>query len=94
MSEANDLTERLEKETGQRVDDGDSLALAGLFGAMSRLLGQSPVSYRERDDVVARLFIEHQMSPEGQQERETRDVLASMLTAGFPPDLFLDQDDG
>ena len=65
MSAANDLIERLEKETGQRIDDndGDNLAMAGLFGATSRLLGQSPPSYRERDDVVAGLLIRHRMTP-------------------------------
>ena len=54
----------MENETGQRIDDGDNLAMAGLFGAMSRLLGQSPPAYQERDDVAVGVLIQHQMSPE------------------------------
>ena len=44
MSAASDLIERLEAETGQRIDDndGDNLAMAGLLGVMSRLMGYSP----------------------------------------------------
>ena len=85
---ASDLIERLETETGQRIDDndGDNTAMAGLLGAMSRLLGQSPPSYRERDDVAAGILIKHQMSPEGQREQQDRKMLAEMLTAGMSPD--------
>ena len=63
---ANDLIERLERETGHRIDDngGDNAAMAGLFGAMSRIMGQLPPTYRECDDVVAGLLIKHQMSPD------------------------------
>lgn len=65
MSAASDLIERLEAETGQRVDDnnGDNLAMAGLFGAMARVLGQSPPVYREHDDVAAGLLIQHRTTP-------------------------------
>ena len=88
MSAASDLIKRLERETGQRVDDndGDNLAMAGLFGAVSRLMGQSPTSYRERDDVAAGLFIRHQMSPAGQREQADREALAAILRAGMSPD--------
>ncbi len=88
MSEASDLIERMEAETGQRIDsnNGDNLAMAGLFGAMSRLLGQSPASYRERDDVAAGVLIKHQISPEGQREKEGDEMLAVMLTNGMSPD--------
>ena len=66
MSAASDLIERMEAETGQRIDDndGDNLAMAGLLGAMSRIMGQSPPTYRERDDVAAGVLIKHQMSPD------------------------------
>jgi len=88
MSEANDLIERLEKETGQRIDanNGDNLAMAGLFGAMSRLLGQSPPSYKACDDVPAGVLIQHHMTPEYCQEQEDKEILAKMLMAGMSPD--------
>lgn len=88
MSDAGDLIDRLERETGQRIDDngGDNLAIAGLFGAMSRLLGQSPPTYRERDDVAAGLYIRHQMSPAGQREEEAKKLLAELLASGMSPD--------
>lgn len=64
-SEASKLIYRLEKETSQRLgDDDDRLIVAGLLGAMSRIMGQSPPSYQKRDDVVAGLMIQHQMSPD------------------------------
>ena len=88
MSAASDLIERLEAETGQRVDDndGDNLAMAGLFGAVSRALGQSPPSYRERDDVAAGLLIRHQMTPEYQREQESKRMMAALLAAGLSLD--------
>lgn len=41
MSEANDLIERMERETGQRIDSNDfgNTAVAGLFGALARAMG-------------------------------------------------------
>jgi hypothetical protein len=88
MMDANDLIERLEKETGQRIDDndGDNLAMAGLFGAMSRLLGQSPPSYTERDDVAAGLVLRHRMTQEYKREQEAKEILASLLAGGMSPD--------
>ncbi len=88
MSVASDLIERMEKETGQRIDDnnGDNNAMAGRLGAMSRLMGQSPPTYREHDDVVAGLLIKHQMSPEGQREKEDREMLAGLLVTDMSPD--------
>ncbi len=88
MSAASDLIERLEKETGQRIDNNgrDNNTMVGLFGAMSRLSGQSPPSYRERDDVVAGLMIRHQMSPEGHRQRQSDEMVAKMLIGGMSPD--------
>jgi hypothetical protein len=53
MSTASDLIERMERQTGQRIDDnsGDNFAMAGLFGAIAREMGKTPSTYRERDDV-------------------------------------------
>lgn len=88
MSAANDLIERLEKETGQRIDDndGDNLAMAGLLGAMSRLLRRSPSSYRERDDVAAGVVLRHRMSPEFRQEQKAKRMMANLLASGLSPD--------
>jgi hypothetical protein len=88
MSVASDLIERLEKETGQRIDSngGDNNAIAGLLGAISRIMGQSPPSYQERDDVAAGLLIRHQMSPEYAQEQKEKEILADLLTSGLSPD--------
>ena len=88
MSEANDLIERLERETGQRIDDndGDNFAMAGLFGALSRMMGQSPASYTEKDDVAAGVLIRHQMNPEYQREQEGKRMVADMLRSGMSPD--------
>lgn len=88
MSTASDLIERLEAETGQRIDDndGDNLAMAGLIGAVSRIMGKSPSTYRERDDVAAGLLIKYQMSPEFQREQERNELIASMLIGGASPD--------
>lgn len=87
MSEASDLIERLESETGQRIDSngGDNPAMVGLFGALSRLMGQSPSSYTERDDVAAGILIKHQISPQGQREDAGNKILATMLVGGMSP---------
>lgn len=88
MSAASDLIERMETETDQRIDsnDGDNNAMAGLFGAMSRLMGQSPTGYTEQDDIAAGILIKHQISPEGQCEKEGEEMIASMLACGLSPD--------
>jgi hypothetical protein len=88
MTEANDLIERLERETGQCIDDndGDNLVMAGLFGAISRIMGCSPQSYRERDDVAAGVVIKHQMSPEYKREQAANQMIAEMLISGMSPD--------
>ncbi len=87
-TEANDLIERMERETGQRIDsnDGDNSAMAGLIGAVSRIMGNSPKSYKERDDVAVGMFIKHQMSPAGQREKVSREMLSEMLAGGMSPD--------
>jgi len=84
MTVANDLIERVEHETGQRIDDDDSFAMAGLFGAVARLLGES--SHEERDDVVAGVLVQHQMTPEYYREQRHRELLATLLRAGLSPD--------
>jgi hypothetical protein len=51
---AAELIDRMERETGSRVDanNGDNPAIAGLFGALARALGKS--QQREQDDRVCR----------------------------------------
>lgn len=85
---SNDLIERLEEETGQRIDenDGDNLAMAGLFGAMSRLMGQSPPAHRERDDVAAGMVIRYRMTPAYLADLERDKIAARLLALGFSPD--------
>ncbi len=83
-----ELIERLEKECGCRIDDndGDNLAMAGLFGAIARMMGKTPPMYKPRDDVAAGLLIRHQMSSEYAQEKRQEELIAQMLMAGFSPD--------
>lgn len=85
MSAASDLIERMERETGQRVDadDPNNMAMAGLFGALTRMMGYS--SHDERDDVVAGLLIVHQMTPEYRNEQESRKLIAAFLQCGSNP---------
>jgi hypothetical protein len=88
MSEASDLIERMERETGQRIDDndGDNMAMAGLLGAMSRLMGKSPKTYKPKDDVVAGILIKHQMTPEYRAKMASDELLVALLRAGMSPD--------
>ena len=92
MTAANDLIERLERETGQRIDDndGDNNAMAGLFGAIARAMGQTPPSYRPRDDVAAGLLILHQMTPEYAEKQASDRLVAEMLVGGMSPDTIKD----
>jgi len=85
-SSASDLIERLESETGQRFDSngGDNATMAGLFGALSRMMGQH--QFDERDDVAVGLLIRHQMTPEYAAEQRSRMLMAEMLAGGMSPD--------
>lgn len=86
MSAASDLIERMEQETGSRIDsnNGDNLAIAGLLGALARIMGKS--SHDERDDVAAGVVIRHQMTPEYKLEQESERMMAAMLAVGMSPD--------
>lgn len=87
MSAVSDLIERMEKETGQRIDanNGDNSAMAGLFGALARAMGKSPVAYKEKDDVAAGLLIRYQASSEYRLKQERRLMVAEMLANGISP---------
>lgn len=86
MSAESDLIERLEQECGCRYDDndGNNSAMAGLFGAMSRIMGQH--SFGPRDDVAVGMLIRHQMTPEYAAQQQSRAMLANLLTQGVSPD--------
>ena len=86
MSAARELIERMEREAGCRVDanGGDNMAMAGLFGALARALGQS--AHAERDDVVAGVLIKHKMTPEYEQQKRGDAIMAEMLVGGMSPD--------
>lgn len=63
MNEASNLIERMERETGCRIDDngGDNLAVAGIFGALAREMGNLPKGYKEHDDVAVGTVLRHQL---------------------------------
>lgn len=84
MTAAGDLIKKMEQETGQRWDEKGSLALSGLFGAVARMMGKS--NHAERDDVVAGVVIQHQVSEEGRREQEAEAALVELLRAGMSPD--------
>jgi hypothetical protein len=85
---AAELIDRMERETGSRVDanNGDNPAIAGLFGALARALGQS--QHREQDDVAAGVLIRHQMTPAFAEEQRWESMMTSALAAGVSPDDF------
>ena len=80
------LIERMEAETGQRWDsnNGDNAALAGVFGACARALGQS--RHNPHDDVVAGVLIRHKMTPEYKRKQQADELMAELLISGFSPD--------
>lgn len=89
--EATDLIERMERETGCRIDEneGDNLAMDGLFGALARIMGKSPKSYREYDDVAVGLLIKYRMSKQYENDQRGKEIIASMLSKGLSPDHIL-----
>ena len=75
MSAANDLIERMERETGQRIDETGPLALAGLTGALARDLGVS--NHEKRDDVAAGLM----MTPEALKKQRHKEMTTNQMLA-------------
>lgn len=86
MSDASELIERMERETGQRIEDndGNNFAITGLFGALARAMGKS--NHDSRDDIEAGVIIKHQMTPEYEREEKGKRMLASMIASGVSPD--------
>ncbi len=91
MSEASDLIERMERETGQRIDDndGDNNAMAGLFGAMARMMGKTAHTNYANDpkmDVPVGMYLKATNTPEHKAREQSNAMLANMLCAGVSPD--------
>lgn len=78
-----DLIEMFEQETGSRIDDASSPALAGLFGFLARAMGKS--AHDERDDVVAGYLIQDEIE-NGESRRQTDELILGMLLSGVSPD--------
>ena len=60
------------------------MAMAGLFGALARAIGDS--KHQERDDVAAGVVIRHRMTPEYAQQQSANAMMANMLAGGMSPD--------
>lgn len=93
LGEAARFIELAEQEAGCRWDDPNNPAgMASLVGALARAMrdngmgGPSPAFQQRRDDVAVGMLLMHEMSPEGQRQRETDHMLAEMLRAGIGPD--------
>ena len=86
---SDNLIEQWENETGQRWDSngGDNLTMAGIMGTMSRLLGKS--AQQPKDDLVAGMLIQHQMSPEGKRQAAAEqagiEAFLTLLDLGVEP---------
>ena len=86
-SPAESLIGRMERETGHRVDDNnfDNNAIAGLMGAMARMLGNS--SHDEHDDFAAGILIKAKLeeTDEDRAHKAMRDA-AILRAVGIDPD--------
>jgi hypothetical protein len=88
MLEPNDLIERAERETGCRVDDpNNNMAMAILFGALSRELGQN--HFQEKDDLAAGIFILDEIENGDKREKE-KELLVMAMKAGWSHGLLKD----
>jgi hypothetical protein len=67
-----DLIEKWEQETGQRVDDDNSLAMAGIMGSIARMMGKS--KFGERDDLAVGVLIQRDLDPEHQRREKQREA--------------------
>lgn len=86
---ANELIRKMEIETGQRIDDKDSLALSGLFGAVHRAMGYS--EHDQKDEIAAGVSIQGVMTPEYKARQESKRVAAELMAAGFPAEFFTEK---
>jgi hypothetical protein len=89
METAGDLIERMEREAGCRVDDndGNNLAVAGLMGAMARLMGKTAHTDYANDpkmDIPVGMYIQATNTPEHRAREAAGRAMAEMLCAGMP----------
>lgn len=82
---ANDLIDRLERETGCRIDDneGNNAAMDGIMGTMSRLMGKSPSTYTEHDDVAAGMYLRMTSTEEYKQRKAADEAMISLFLASL-----------
>ena len=66
------LIEQWENETGQRVDDDNSMAMAGIMGSLARMMGKS--KFGARDDLPVGLLIQRDLDPEHQRRERQREA--------------------
>lgn len=83
-NEANDLIERAEALAGCRWDDESGLGLAAILGAVARAAGKNP--HPHRDDIAAGMLIREQMTERYQREQASKEMMATLLSAGVSPD--------
>lgn len=93
MSTANDLTERMERETGCRIDSngGDNAAIAGLMGAVRREMGNAGMLpktpwHTERDDVAVGMYLKATSTPEYIAKQDALKMMCSMIGPDMGPD--------
>jgi hypothetical protein len=61
--------------------------MTGLFGAIGQALqGTNYSGNKVGNDIAAGTIVRHQMSPEGQREKEANEMLRGFLLAGLSPD--------
>ncbi len=87
MSEALELIEGCERKTGQRIDNPNSDAMTMLFGTMARIMNDTPESdLTSKDDFAVGVLVQHQISEEGQRQKQSKQMLEKMLSGGLSPD--------
>lgn len=68
----------------KKAENSDSFSTSAEYKVTA--LGEIPsVLPGECDDVAAGLLIKYQMSPDGQHEKESKEMLAQILTNGMSP---------
>jgi hypothetical protein len=82
------IIEKIEEQTGQRYDsnDGDNDTMTTLYGMLAIALSGNDV-YKESDAFPVGVYLKHQMSPEGNAEREAGRHLKNLILSGLSPDM-------
>lgn len=82
---ANELIERAEKESGQRLGEGTDV-LAILFGVLAREMGKNP--FPERDDMAVGVLLMDDVvdTLQGSPRARGRKLIGNLLVSGISPD--------